>query len=295
MKKIINVIKTFRRNIKLLFRVSLNDQLNKKEQIDFDELKYELSDEIKNLQKPNIKNIEETIDDLIKTKASICRFGDGELQLIEGKDIPFQKSSLELSKRLLEVLSSKENNIFIAIPKIIYSSKNNIVEISKSFWRQNGASFRNRIEKHIDFNHQYYAAELTLAFSMFEIYDVENYFQKMSKIWEDKDITIICGKSVFDQINYNIFHCANSIEYQYAEGINAFDNYENILTNALKIQKNRIVISILGPAAKVLSYDLAKQGYQALDLGHIAKSYDWRKKEKSTKTMSEAIDFFNAD
>lgn len=31
----------------------------------------------------------------------------------------------------------------------------------------------------------------------------------------------------------------------------------------------------LGPTASVLAYDLARQGYQAVDIGHADLSYEW--------------------
>lgn len=35
---------------------------------------------------------------------------------------------------------------------------------------------------------------------------------------------------------------------------------------------------MLGHTAKVLDDDLSKDGYRALDLGHLMKDYDWYKK-----------------
>ena len=62
-----------------------------------------------------------------------------------------------------------------------------------------------------------------------------------------------------------------------------------------KQNKNKIIILILGPTAKVLAYDLSKVGYQALDMGHIAKSYDWYIKQLRADDMDSAINFFNPD
>ncbi|MCG8708354.1 DUF1792 domain-containing protein [Brenneria sp. 4F2] len=58
---------------------------------------------------------------------------------------------------------------------------------------------------------------------------------------------------------------------------------------------SRVVIIILGPTAKILSYDLGCFGYQALDLGHIAKSYDWYKKQKKIHSLDNAFNFFDPD
>lgn len=62
----------------------------------------------------------------------------------------------------------------------------------------------------------------------------------------------------------------------------AFEHYNEILNEARKESKDKLFIVILGPTATILAYDLAKSGYQALDMGHLAKDYDWflRKEEK---------------
>lgn len=283
------------KNIKKLRKIDISHQ----PEIDYNSiieiLKYELYDEIKNLKVPKVKNIDDSIDDLVKHKASLCRFGDGEIQLLKGKDIPFQKASDQLTKRYQEILSSTDENIFIAFPYIIYANKRNIIPLSRDFWRKNGVDFRNELEKYINLDSQYYAAELTLATSLFEDYDAEGYFNKISELWRGKDVTIVCGETIFDQIEHNIFDCAKTTSYIYAPSQNAFEEYEAILNSCQNISKNHVVIIILGPTAKVLAYDLAKKGYQALDLGHIAKSYDWHLKNKSAKDIASAIEFFNPD
>ena len=63
----------------------------------------------------------------------------------------------------------------------------------------------------------------------------------------------------------------------------------------MKKKKNKVFICILGPTAKVLTYDLAMHGWQALDLGHIAKSYDWFMQNKTIDDMKSAMDFFSPD
>ena len=55
------------------------------------------------------------------------------------------------------------------------------------------------------------------------------------------------------------------------------------------------MIIILGPTAKVLAYDMSQLGYRALDLGHIAKAYDWYIKGKPAVDINDAIEFFNPD
>ena len=43
----------------------------------------------------------------------------------------------------------------------------------------------------------------------------------------------------------------------------------------LKLPKNTLVLISLGPTASVLSYDICKMGYQAIDIGHADIEYEF--------------------
>ena len=257
------------------------------------EIKYEIADEVKNLPIPKIMNVDETLDILVKEKKSICRFGDGELSIVNGKGVYFQSFDEKLQKRLVEILQSSNERVMIGLPRIAFYSKENTTEENKVFWRKKGEHFRGITLPWVDMNKQYYASEVTLAYSYYINYDMDGYFAKFRKIWEGRDVVIITGKTVFDKITHNIFDNAKSVEYIYGPSMNAFSEYDDILNKALTIDKNKIVISILGPTAKPLSYDLALEGYQALDLGHIAKSYDLY--IKGIKTNDKNVNFYRPD
>ncbi len=243
-----------------------------------DKLKCKVSDKFSYPVVPKIATIDETIDILINEKKSICRFGDGELNLINGKSIPFQTFDNKLQARLIEVLSSTDNQVLIGIPAIAFYSVSNVSDMNKSFWQKKGKRFRKVLLPYIDINRQYYPAEVTLAYSYYKNYNMETYFAKFRRIWNNKDIVIITGETVFNKITCNIFDNACSIEYIYGSGSDAYAEYDKLLAKALCIDKNKLIIAILGPTAKPLCYDLAIRGYQALDLGHIAKSYDFYRK-----------------
>ena len=57
---------------------------------------------------------------------------------------------------------------------------------------------------------------------------------------------------------------------------------------------NSLIIIALGPTATVLAYDLAKEGYQALDMGHFDIEYEWylrnaTKKEKISNKYTNEV------
>ena len=57
--------------------------------------------------------------------------------------------------------------------------------------------------------------------------------------------------------------------------LNAYDKYEEILEEVLKTDKDRLVLIAMGSTATILAYDLARLGYQAVDIGHIDIEYEW--------------------
>ena len=225
-----NLVLLRKKNFKELF----SDKREYLEEYDLllDNIKYEIFDDAP--WKPKIKTVDETIDDIIKNKYSIARFGDGEFQLMNGKDIPFQKADKKLQAKLLEVFKTNTKKCKIAIVRAMWFDKSNLTDINKNFWRKYGYEFRKTIKPYLDCKKTYYAAEMTLAYTYFKNYDIDNYFKKIRKIWDKKDIVIVCGKSVFDKIENNIFNNAKSVDYIYAKAIDAFDEYDNLLSKKTK-------------------------------------------------------------
>jgi glycosyltransferase family protein len=294
-----NKLKTFIKNIAYLFKYDLKklaqESITKNDlNLALDAYGYEYSDDNKDLIKPRIFSPEKTISQLLETRASFCRFGDGEFSLMVGESIPFQKADARLTRRLHEVFRSNIDEIFIGIPYCYYSSARNMRELPKNFVRTWVAKNRDKITSQTSSNKQYYDTGCTQLYALFENYDFDNYFQGILDLWRDKDIAIICGETVFNSIETNIFSCAKTIEYQYAPSRDAFDFYDQILEKAKTLDNQKLIIIILGPTATVLAYDMARLGYRALDLGHVAKDYDYftNKVEHDDATIAN---FFKPD
>ncbi len=293
-------INMFLNNIRYLGRYNIKKIHRRFEDVYYsiDHIQYEIENDLAKNKKVKIHNIDETIDKLINSNCSMSRFGDGELAMIFGGDICFQKKDAMLSKRLKEVLLSDDENLLIGIPRL-YDSLWNVNFYSKQSIRKFFGRNNDRILSLLNEEKDYYSADFTQQYVLLsdyvkETFDFENYFNKIRCIWDNKDITIVCGDRVFNNIENNIFDNAKSIEYIYAPTVNAFDSYDDILNKLIKTDKNKIIFIILGPTASVLVYDLAKSGFRAIDIGHVAKDYDAYRKNVpvSDKTL---VKFFGND
>lgn len=283
-------LKTFINNIRYLSRYNLK-KIDK--DINYlvgglDFLKYEMKDDLKNIYIPEILSVEDTVQYIIDNKSSISRFGDGEFLLINNKSIGFQKADCLLAQKLQEVLSSKVPNLEIGMPggmcRSTWGNSDFAKRFTRSFWGNN----IDWIIKLLDKKRVYLDTNFTILPDSIERY------RKIQSIWENRKITVICGDRVVKNIKYNVFDNAKDIEYMFAPTVNAFDKYEEILKRAKQTDKNRLVIIILGPTATVLAYDMAKLGYQALDMGHIVKSYDFFM-QKQVSTPEALNKFFGKD
>ena len=116
----------------------------------------------------------------------------------------------------------------------------------------------------------------------------------MQKLLQGKDVTVICGEGVLDKLQYNALDVCKSVDYIYGSSMNAYSEYDKLLEHAKKIDKSRLVLVILGPTAKVMVYDLYKEGYTAWDMGHYLKDYDAYKNQRP-RTEAEITQFYKPD
>lgn len=229
------------------------------------------------LDKPFIATAEDTLHELLSTQKSLVRFGDGEFITIEGGWLRFQRPDERLQARLIEVLESDDENIMIGFdPWSWYKSPGTVREWD---WiLDNYHALRAMIEPHLVKGKKYYDASVTLAYKSGAQPD-EEWYAGWRSLWQEKDIAVICGAQIFDKLENNVFSNAKSIEYVYVPMRDAFAEYDSILQRAEKIREDKLICIIAGPTATVLAYDLTKLYHRrALDVGHLAKDYDFWKR-----------------
>lgn len=290
--KIISLIRTgiIKDNLKFILRYNLEDEFYRAKDEAVEDAVYEYEIDKKIFKTLDIKSPDETLQILLETNKSFCRLGDGEIDIIKGKDCPFQKYDAKLAQKMVTILAHRKENLYVGLNGAYFDSPFKYIERNHKFYRQKGTEFRRFFVSVCDVNSIYLDACCFGAYFRFdENYDYEGHYNKIKQLFRNKKITIVCGKTVFDKIDYDIFELCEEKNYVYGPSKNAFSEYDSIIEKIkLNVPKDHLVCIILGMTATVLAADLADIGYTAWDLGHIAKDYDcyMKKMEKSESNMS---------
>ncbi len=236
-----------------------------------DNLGYEISDEKfqERLWYPKIMSAEDTFREIIENKKSIARFGDGEFGIMFGEQRwRFQGKDEKLAGRLKEALQSKQENLLIGL---------NDFYGDLSTWTKRAADgvriyltpeVRKKHYALLEHDREYACANISRN-------ETPEGVKRQKQIWEGRDCVFIEGFQTRMGVGNDLFDNAKSIVRILCPAENAFDRYEDIYNEALKQPKDRLMLLALGPTASVLAYDLARQGYQAVDIGHADLSYEW--------------------
>lgn len=233
-------------------------------------LVYRFNKILRHLIKLNILSTDKSIDYLIDNKCSLARYGDGELNIIMGGDIHFQKYNEKLAKRLKELLCDKNAKIMIGIPLAINSTSGYKKE-AKDFWNMNMSTGRMHWIKFCHKKSCYLNASITRCYIDYEDKKKSvRWFEKFLGIWNDLNILIVEGGSSKLGVNNSLFSNAKSIRRIICPSENAFEAYDEILETTKKIDdKVDLILVSLGPTATLLAHDLDELGYRCIDIGHL--------------------------
>lgn len=243
--------------------------------------------------KLNILNIDDSLSYIEENNTSFYRYGDGEIALMMGEGIAFQEANEELGRRLREMLKVDEPGIKAAIPYYYFNYEHGLIDFVEEFAYAMKCQRRFLIEN-CDKNIMYLDTSISQIYQSYEKYDFDRYFERVRKLFVGKKVTLICGKGIFKNLEYNLLDECAEIEYLEAPSKNAYSEYDEILKRALEIPEDHLVCIVLGPTAKPLAYDLHKAGYTAWDIGHFIKDYDAYCK-RSARDAQTITKFYSPD
>lgn len=225
-----------------------------------------IAEEIFEFEKNNIMDYLATLKAIRKDKKSICRFGDGEIDMLlyPFLDKDWQEANIYLSKELEEIMIDyKGGGMVLCVPSA------NIHSLWwKRYWLINWCFFKFFLRKDIIYGNSFITRP-----ECFELYKTEAVLHWKS-IWEKKDVVFITGKNSRFQVDHVLFDNVESKEVIFSLSKNAFEDIDRIIFSINESYSNKLFLIALGQAGTILSYRLYKRGFWGLDIGHLDRSYD---------------------
>lgn len=224
----------------------------------------------------SVLSIDQSLDYLLEKGASVVRFGDGEMDLVAGRSIVYQDFDPELSARLREIMSMEsDEHLMICLPDVFTGLERYSID-AQNFWSLN--HLPHFLEKYKNICRAPWYGSTFISRPYIDLEDKTpsaGYFAKLKQLWQDKDLLIVEGETSRSGVGNDLFDGAKSIKRIICPSRNAYSKLEAIKQAVREHADNRLILTMLGPTAKVLVYDLVQEGYRALDIGHIDSEYEW--------------------
>ena len=230
-----------------------------------------------------VKDINQTLDYIVENQSSIIRFGDGEMDLMLGRSIPYQVYDENLASQLKEIISlQSDEKLVIGLPNV-FADRSNFTSEAEAFWK---GHLEHHLKDYVELATADWYGTTFVSRPYIDYVDKSqsfSQFEKLKQIWKNEDILIVEGVTSRSGVGNDLFDGANSIKRIICPSHNAYSRIEEIQEAVLQYAENRLILCMLGPTAKILSYNLFKKGYRVLDIGHIDSEYEWMKMGADTK------------
>lgn len=240
-----------------------------------------------------VKNVSDTLNAVFNERKSLVRLGDGELRLlIEAGETGFQRKNPILRKKLLRLLdvseSASKGNVLVCLPGVISDRPREygMKEEAKMFWFD--FVFRNfwALKKLFNQCRELEFGDSCITRPFMDTQDrkyANEIFSRVKKELEGKNILVIEGKWTRFGVGNDLLSKVKSIRRIIGPEVNAFDRIDEIFKRTKEEIDVDVIILALGPAAKVLTYELSAAGFWCLDLGHLDVEYEWFRKNATQK------------
>lgn len=239
-----------------------------------------------------VYSIDETLDELLQSDKSMIRFGDGEITMLKGIDLTLQQASPEIVEGLAEILKYQHDDLLITIPDVFTGLSDHRKE-SRQFWKDHLLFYRKTYEKYCNPNRIYGSTFVSRCYYFAR--DKRNcgrWFEKIKKLWENKDIVIVEGAKTHNGVGNDLFDGAKSIERIICPPKDAYASLDKIIAACERYDKDRLFLLSVGITAKFAAAALFQKGCRVLDIGNLDVEYEWyvrKSEEKIPLTKHEII------
>lgn len=223
----------------------------------------------------SVNSIDGTMDKLIHSADSFVRFGDGEIQIIEGNAILLQDYDPSLAEKLYEILQYRQEHVLVGIPDI-FGSLEQYTDQSQKFWKEHLLLFRKTYLKYCNTDKIYENAFFSRLYYIYRDKEQSGrWFEQAKEIWRDKNVVIVEGEGTHTGVGNDLLDTASCVERILCPGENAYRAYSEIRQACFGFEKDKLFLLAAGNTAKLLVSDLAREGYRAIDIGNLDLEYEW--------------------
>lgn len=241
---------------------------------------------------PSILSLEETLRFVIENRYSLARYGDGEFELMAGRNMSFEAKNKEMSDKLLSILKNPLPNCLNCVPNIFGSLGRYRVE-DQCYWRGAAVWMRPILRECVEVSDNRGVTQNAIlgdpqvSRAYLGVRD-KSIAPRIFELWKElfavKDILIVEGRFSRLGVGNDLFNRAKSINRIWCPPKGAYAKYSEIKAAVLKYaSKDTLIVMALGATATILAYDLSKLGYWAVDAGHVDIEYMWMKMGVSDK------------
>jgi len=209
----------------------------------------------------------ETLEAIRERRASLARYGDGELEIMIGGSIRFQEFDSSLAQRLRRILRAPNPQFLVGIPN--FDSLQIQTQSRKGNWERYRRLFSHLVRR----GASYHSAFVSRPAGILNL-ESAGYFQAWEKIFADRNLVIVHHTEAMSQ--HPLFSPARKVSFVQCAPQHAYREYPTLLARAAEhcTEAEALFLIAAGPVAGVLAWDLAERGAQALDIGHLTAAYD---------------------
>lgn len=224
---------------------------------------------------PDIRNTDESLDKILKEHCSVSRYGDGEFEVIRGGGNGFCNHSPFLAEKLKEILTTEIPDHIVGLP-YAFVSLDNLNLRNKVFWMANFCKTFCIWKNYLKPGRVYYDASFTRFYFAYKDKSVSHrYLHELKQIWEQQDVLLLEGEYSRLGVNNDLFDNMKGLKRIICPARDAYTKYDQIIAAAEMYGEGKLILLALGQTATALSYDLAKAGFWAIDIGHLDVEYEW--------------------
>lgn len=223
---------------------------------------------------PTVLSIHDTLRKVQRERLSVIRFGDGEISLIEGADLAFQQYDPALAQQLREIIQTHHEKLLICIPGI-FGDISSLA--TTSFWFEIHHLFRHGStwKQLVSSDYQYGDAFLARPYIGYKDKgSAAETFQLVKKLWAQEKVVLIEGSESRLGVGNDLFAGVHSLRRILCPPEHAYRKVAEITERAATVPKDTLILISLGPAAKVVAFELFRKGYRVIDIGHIDMEYE---------------------